>query len=143
MRQSVHSEPEFLAMVDRIRGADLAYTNLEVVVGDYEGYPSAEPGGTYMRTPPEMLEEYKWMGFDIVSTANNHSLDHTYGGLLVTLEHLRAAGIPCSGTGRNLAEAREPAYIETPGGRAASTKSPYRPSQPRDSTTTPSRATTS
>jgi len=119
MRQSVHSEPEYLKMVERIRSTDLAYTNLEVVLCEYEGYPAAESGGTYMRADPAMIDEYKWMGFDIVSTANNHSLDYMYGGLLATMRILKEAGMPYSGTGRNLAEAREPAYIETRGGRVA------------------------
>ncbi len=119
MRQSVHSEPEFLEMVERIRGADLAYTNLEAVLCDYEGYPAEEPGGTYMRADPTMLDEYIWYGFDIFSTANNHSLDYSVGGLLATIDNLKDAGVPYSGTGENLAEAREPAYIETRGGRAA------------------------
>jgi len=119
MRQSVHTEPEFLEMVERIRGADLAYTNLEVLLCDYDCYPAAESGGTYMRSDPAMLDEYRWMGFDIFSTANNHSLDYSVGGLLATIKNLKDAGVPYSGTGENLAEAREPAYIETRGGRAA------------------------
>ena len=119
MKQSVHSEPEYLEMVERIRSADLAYTNLEVVLCDFDCYPSAEPGGTYMRADPAMLDEYRWFGFDIVSTANNHSLDYSVGGLLATIKHLKDAGVPYSGTGENLALARAPGYIETRGGRVA------------------------
>lgn len=119
MRQSVHSEPRFLEMVSLIRGADVAFTNLEMLLHDYEGYPAAECGGTYTRADSEMIEELKWMGFDIVSTANNHSLDYMYGGLITTLEHLDAAGVPHAGTGLNLAEARQPTYLETPRGRIA------------------------
>lgn len=119
MKQSVHSEPEFLGMVDIIRMADLSFTNLEMLLHDFEGYPAAESGGTYVRAPPSMIEELKWMGFDLVSTANNHSLDYTYGGLLRTLEVLDDAGVPHAGTGIDLAEARKPAYIETAEGRVA------------------------
>jgi len=117
MKQSVHAEPRFLEMVDLIRGADLAFTNLEMLLHDYEGYPAAESGGTYTRADPEMIWELTWMGFDMVSTANNHSLDYMYGGLITTLEHLDAAGVPHAGTGIDLAEARQPAYLETPQGR--------------------------
>ena len=119
MKQSVHAEPRFLEMVDIIRGADLAFTNLEMLLHDYEGYPAAECGGTYTRADPEMIYELAWMGFDMVSTANNHSLDYMYGGLITTLEHLDAAGVPHAGTGIDLAEARQPAYLETPQGRVA------------------------
>ncbi|MFQ6053409.1 MAG: CapA family protein, partial [Candidatus Bathyarchaeia archaeon] len=103
-----------LEMVDLIRSADVAFTNLEMLLHDYEGYPAAECGGTYTRADPSMIEELKWMGYDIVSTANNHSLDYMYGGLFKTIEHLDAAGVPHAGTGRDLAEARQPAYQETP-----------------------------
>ena len=119
MRQSVHSEPRFLDLVELIREADVAFTNLEMLLHDFDGYPAAESGGTYTRASPAMIEELKWMGFDIVSTANNHSLDYTYGGLLTTLEVLDAAGIPHAGTGIDLADARRPTYLETPKGRVA------------------------
>jgi poly-gamma-glutamate capsule biosynthesis protein CapA/YwtB (metallophosphatase superfamily) len=119
MRQSVHSEPRFLEMVELIRGADMAFTNLEMLLHDYAGYPAAECGGTYTRADPGMIEELKWMGFDIVSTANNHSLDYMYGGLKTTLEHIDSAGIPHAGTGLDLAQARQPAYLEMPRGRVA------------------------
>jgi poly-gamma-glutamate capsule biosynthesis protein CapA/YwtB (metallophosphatase superfamily) len=121
MKQSVHSEPRFLEMVELIRGADVAFTNLEMLLHDYEdgAYPAAECGGTYLRADPSMIQELTWMGFDIVSTANNHSLDYMYGGLLKTIEHLDAARIPYAGTGRDLGEARQPAYLETLQGRVA------------------------
>lgn len=121
MKQSVHSESCFLEMVELIREADVAFTNLEVLLHDYEDgvYPAAECGGTYMRADPSMIKELQWMGFDIVSTANNHSLDYMVGGLFKTIEHLDAARIPHAGTGRDLAKARQPAYLETPHGRVA------------------------
>ncbi len=121
MRQSVHSEPEFTELVNLIREADVAFTNLEMNLHDYEddAYPAAECGGTYTRADPEMIDELKWMGFDIFSTANNHSLDYMYGGLRKTIEHLEEAGVPHAGTGMDLAEARQPAYLETGKGRVA------------------------
>ena len=121
MRQSVHTEPEFIEMVDLIRSADVAFTNFEMLVHDYGGdaYPAAQSGGTYMRADPSIVEEIKWMGFDIVSTANNHSLDYMYGGLFETKEHLEMAGLHHAGTGKDLAEARQPTYVETTQGRVA------------------------
>ncbi len=64
MRQSVHSEPEFLKMVDLIRSADIAFTNHEMLLHDYEDvvWPSPESGGTYVRAPPQMIDELMWMG---------------------------------------------------------------------------------
>ncbi len=121
MRQSVYSEPEFIRLVSLIRDADLAFTNLEMNLHDYgdDCYPAAESGETYTRAPPNTIDELTWMGFDIFATANNHSLDYMYGGLLSTISYLEAAGVPHAGTGRDLAEARAPAYLETEKGRVA------------------------
>jgi poly-gamma-glutamate synthesis protein (capsule biosynthesis protein) len=121
MRQSVHSEPRYKEMLEIIRNADLAFTNFEMLVHDYQDncYPTSQSRGTYTRAPPYVIDEIKWMGFNVVSTANNHSLDYMYGGLLSTKQHLDRAGLPHAGTGKNLAQARQPTYLETPQGRVA------------------------
>ncbi len=119
MRLSVYDEKRFLSMIELIRGADLAFTNLEILLHNFEGYPAAESGGTYGRAEPYMAEELKWAGFDIVSRANNHSMDYSVGGLVATTRALDKAGLVHAGVGMNLAEAREPAYIETKKGRVA------------------------
>ena len=54
-----------------------------------------------------------------MSTACNHSLDYSYGGLFSTWAALDEAGLVHAGTGMNLAEAREPAYLDTGKGRVA------------------------
>jgi poly-gamma-glutamate synthesis protein (capsule biosynthesis protein) len=108
-------------LLEVIRSVDVAFTNLEMLIHDYDEdcYPAAECGGTYVRAAPEMLDELKWMGFNIVSTANNHSLDYMYGGLFSTIRYLDEAGLPFAGTGRDLAEARGPVYMDTGKGRVA------------------------
>src|SRR5262245_5945941 len=63
MKLSVHTDPPFLKMIDLIRGADAAFTNLEMLLHDYEPYPSTESGGTYMRADPSMAKELVWAGF--------------------------------------------------------------------------------
>lgn len=128
-RLSVFDEPEFLALRDLMRGSDAAFVNLESVVRHQdEGNPSVTRG-TYMTTPPELLSELSWLGVSMVSTANNHAYDYGEGGLLATMRHLEQAGIMYAGSGRNLAEARRPGYLDTPGGRVAliSTTATYRP----------------
>jgi len=121
-RVSVCTEARFLSLVGILREADVAYTHFETIVHDYEGdeiYPSADPGRTPMRSPRFVVDELKWMGFDILSLAHNHCLDYSYGGLFSTWNALNEAGLPHAGTGRNLAEAREPAYLDTRKGRIA------------------------
>ena len=76
MKLSVHTDPPFLKMIDLIRGADVAFTNLEMLLHDYEPYPSTESGGTYMRADPAIAKELVWAGFDMVARANNHTGDY-------------------------------------------------------------------
>ena len=121
-RPSLCGEERFLSLLQVLRDADVAYTQLEIPVHDYKGpelYPAAEAGHNWARAPLYVVEELKWAGFDIVSTASNHSLDYSYGGLYSTWKALKKANMPYAGTGMNLAEARGPAYLETPKGRVA------------------------
>jgi poly-gamma-glutamate synthesis protein (capsule biosynthesis protein) len=128
-RLSVFDEPEFLALRSLFRECHAGFVNLESVVRrPDEGAPGVTRG-TYMTTPPELLSDLAWMGISMVSTANNHAYDYGEGGLLATMRHLEQAGIAFAGSGRNLAEARRPAYLDTPGGRVAlvATTATFRP----------------
>lgn len=119
-RLSPFTEPEYLAMIDVIQSADLAFANLEVLLHTYEeGYPATHSGGTWMAADPSMAGELVWAGFDMVSLANNHTMDYGAGGLRATIQALGAAGLVYAGAGENLARARAPAYRETAGGRVA------------------------
>jgi poly-gamma-glutamate capsule biosynthesis protein CapA/YwtB (metallophosphatase superfamily) len=121
-RLSVYRDENFISLVKILREADVAITHFETLIHDYDGpgiYPAAEAGGTWMRSPRFVVDELKWMGFDLVSCASNHSLDYSYGGLFSTMKALAEGGIPYAGVGRNLGEAREPAYLETGKGRVA------------------------
>jgi len=59
------------------------------------------------------------MGISIVSKANNHATDWGTEGLSATLSTLAVAGIVQAGSGKGLAEARAPGYVETRHGTAA------------------------
>ena len=116
---TVFKEPEYLALVDLMRGADIAFANLETTVRHRdEGAPNFTQG-TPMTTAPALLEDLKWMGLGILANANNHATDYGTGGVTAMIRHLRAARLPCAGAGANLAEARAPAYADTPAGRVA------------------------
>jgi poly-gamma-glutamate capsule biosynthesis protein CapA/YwtB (metallophosphatase superfamily) len=116
---SVYGEPEFLEMIDLIRGADVAFTNLEMLFHDYESFPMATSGGTYMRADPVLAEELAWAGFDMVSRANNHSGDYGVVAMDLTTEYVAAAGLVQAGVGGSLAEAREAKFLETATARVA------------------------
>jgi len=118
-RLAVYREPEFLALRDVLRGADACFANLESMVIRYgEGSPALRTG-THMVTEPELLEDLKWFGFNMLSCANSHSLNFGEEGLLLQNRYLDAAGIVHAGTGANLREASSPAYLDTPNGRVA------------------------
>ncbi len=118
-RMSVFKEKRFMDVVQLLRGADVAFTNAEVTFHNYEVPPTLTPGGGYMAAHPQMAKELQWMGINIVACANNHSYDFGEAGILATINNLDAVGLVHAGTGRNLAEARMPAYLETNNGRVA------------------------
>ncbi len=120
-RLSAFDEPEFLFLRDLIQDSDAAFVNLEVLFHNFEPeiIPATQSGGTYMRADPAIAKELVWMGFDMVSMANNHTGDYGYGGLRSTTKAVDEVGLMHAGTGENLAEARTPGYLETPKGRVA------------------------
>ena len=111
------TEPEYLALLQLLRSSDAAIANLETVVRyPQEGHPNFTMG-TPMTTPPAVLDDLKWMGFQMMSIANNHATDYGVAGVESMVAHLRQAGLKASGAGSNLAAARAPAYLDTPCGR--------------------------
>lgn len=119
MKLSVHTDPPFLKMIDLIRGADVAFTNLEMLLHDYEPYPSTESGGTYMRADPAIAKELVWAGFDMVARANNHTGDYGVEGARLTTKHVADAGLVQAGFGESLREAREAKFLDTGKARVA------------------------
>jgi poly-gamma-glutamate capsule biosynthesis protein CapA/YwtB (metallophosphatase superfamily) len=112
-------ESAFLALRDLCAGADASFANLETTVRELdEGTPNMTQG-TPMSTPPALLDDLRWMGFGLLSCANNHATDYGADGLTAMLAHLRRARIAHAGAGRTLAEARRPAYLDTGAGRVA------------------------
>ena len=116
---SVYREPAFLDLIGLIRGADAAFTNLEMLFHDYEPYPMTQSGGTYMRAEPALAWELVWAGFDMVARANNHTGDYGELGMTLTSRHVEKAGLVQAGVGNSLAEAREAAFLDTARGRVA------------------------
>jgi poly-gamma-glutamate capsule biosynthesis protein CapA/YwtB (metallophosphatase superfamily) len=123
-RVSTCTDERFLAAVDIVRSATLGFTNLEGCIQageDWHAYLAGNGrGATYIRTPPFVGDELTWMGFDLLSLANNHAVDFGEGGVLTTLRHLeRWPGLAGAGLGATLAEASAARYVETAGGVVA------------------------
>ncbi len=111
-RISAHQDEPSRRLVDLIRDADVAFTNLEVLPNDFRGYPAVECGGTHLAAPSFVLDDLLAMGFDLFACANNHSLDYSIEGLVATIEALERRDTAFAGIGRTLADARMPVYLD-------------------------------
>lgn len=108
------SQDDVQAIFDHIEAADVSFMNLEIAIHDFEGYPIGDGKyDAYGQADPPVAMDVKKQGFMIVSRANNHAMDYTEGGMNATSRYLDEAGVYHAGTGSNLAEAREPSYMET------------------------------
>ncbi len=76
-----------------IKSVDLAFGNLEVTLAGkpYKGYPQ-------FSSPDELAIKLKEIGFDVLVTANNHSLDRRKKGLERTVRVLDSLEILHTGT---------------------------------------------
>ncbi len=128
-RMPPYEDAAFTEMLRLVRSADAKFTNLEMVLSDYRGTPVVESGGMNLSAEPAVAADLMQMGFNLTAFANNHTLNYGEEGCTRTLDALAAMGWVCAGAGRTLAEARLPAFLETPRGRiglvaCASTFSP-------------------
>ncbi len=92
-----HDYSECFAYVkDEISAADFAVCNLEVPLAGppYAGYPQ-------FSAPDDYARGIRDAGFDIVMTANNHSMDRRVDGFLRTLAVLDSLGLDHFGTYRD------------------------------------------
>lgn len=120
VQRRIHPDSDgFSDIRDHLSKSDVRYVNLETTLHRGEHYANQFSGGSYLRADPETLDDVKAYGFNLLSFANNHSMDFDRGGLMATKASVDAAGIPNAGAGANMDEAAAPAYLETPCGRAA------------------------
>jgi len=102
----------FRKVAPTLAAADLVFGNLESVISD----KGTKQGSIYsFRAQPKMLGGLKLAGFDVLSIANNHSLDYGIEALLDSQERLRQAGIIPVGAGKSAAQARAPALFNIKG----------------------------
>jgi len=92
--------------------ADLVIGNLETpVAGEqvgYSGYPR-------FNAPTEIIYDLKDAGVDVLTTANNHSMDQWESGAINTINNLDKAGILHTGTFKSKEEREEPLVIDVNG----------------------------
>ncbi len=90
--------PVFANVAKYITKADIAIGNLETTFAGeargYSGYPT-------FNSPASLGTALKNIGIDVLSTANNHSMDKGESGVISTLDTLDEIGISHTGTARS------------------------------------------
>lgn len=91
----------FKNITNYISDADIAIGNLETTFSGksrgYTGYPT-------FNTPEQLGKNLKDLGLDVITTANNHSIDKGYSGIVSTLDFLDEFGLDHTGTARTQEE---------------------------------------
>ena len=109
-------EPCFAPVAPRISAADIAIGNLETTLSGpergYTGYPM-------FNTPDSFAEALVKSGFDVLTTANNHTLDRGTSGLTRTLDVLDGLGAQHTGAARTAEEAERVLVADVNGAKVA------------------------
>ncbi|WHX32522.1 CapA family protein [Brevibacillus agri] len=112
----------FAPVAPILSGADLTIGNLETTFSG-KGQPyqigSARTGYPRFNCPDELARDLKQVGFDVVTTVNNHCLDGGPNGLCRTLDVLDRYKLAHTGTYRSPQEASIPFVREVNGIRIA------------------------
>lgn len=84
-----------------LKGADFSVGNLETPISDrapYRGEILTHEGPFYCNAPIEYMDALQYAGFDMLTTANNHTLDAGVHGLCQTILNARKFGFIQTGT---------------------------------------------
>lgn len=88
-------KPMFKQVKKYIEESDISIANQETIIGGTElglsGYPA-------FNSPIEVGYALKELGVDIVTTANNHSLDRGEKGIIASIQNWKKIGIPYTGS---------------------------------------------
>lgn len=95
-RDSFDFLPVYRNVVSLLQSSDFTFGNLETVTagresGGYSGYP-------FFNTPSSFINALDESGFDLLVTANNHSLDRSEKGVLKTIDEIKKRNLNYVGT---------------------------------------------
>ena len=115
--------PSFKWVKPMIDSYDYAIANLETTLAGEDGqrkirvdqFYKGYSGYPVFNAPDILVDNLKESGFDLLATANNHTLDSKETGLLRTLDVLDAAGIAHLGTYRTKEEQDRPFVVDVEG----------------------------
>jgi poly-gamma-glutamate capsule biosynthesis protein CapA/YwtB (metallophosphatase superfamily) len=103
----------FQHVANTLRSADIAFCNSEQTYAEGGYLVRGHGTNSESRNLPAVVSA----GFDVISLANNHTLDWGSETLLETMKKLRKAGLPYIGAGENIDKARQPVILESKGNR--------------------------
>jgi poly-gamma-glutamate synthesis protein (capsule biosynthesis protein) len=112
-----YSFAAYFPEVKHLLQGDWVFANLETpIAGEdlngFSGYPM-------FNAPEALADAIREAGFNVVSTANNHTMDRREQGVLRTLENVRSRGIATVGTHMSAEEAEQVLIMEKNGIRMA------------------------
>jgi poly-gamma-glutamate capsule biosynthesis protein CapA/YwtB (metallophosphatase superfamily) len=89
----------FAKVKKSLDGADILFGNFESTFTNSSqvGKDTSRPMVFAFRTPPTFANVFKKTGFDILSVANNHSLDFSQVGFADTMKNINSAGMKAVG----------------------------------------------
>ncbi len=88
-------------------------------LADQISNPVEDSGGSHLGAHEWVIDELLAAGINLFAMPNNHSLNYGVTGLLALIDVLDGRDIIWAGIGRNLGEARMPAYLDTSAGSVA------------------------
>lgn len=111
--------PGFAPLARQLRRNHACFSDLEVaLLGARAGAPTRKLD-TVHTADPIVLDCLRDFGVSFLATSNNHAFDVGTGGILDTMDALRARGLAFAGTGMTLDEAAAPGFQDTAAGRLA------------------------
>ena len=122
---------------DSFRVIQPLFESVDIMAGNFEGTLAGEEAGYTQKrpeappptaddpnpkqpfqtfnAPDELADNLKAVGFDLLTTANNHSVDRGLEGLFRTVDVIKAAGIAQTGTFLKEEDREQPCLIEANG----------------------------
>lgn len=112
IKRPVKNSGEFDEIQAAVKWGDVRFTNFEGTIrGTYGGGPTKV--GYVSASESNVLDELKWIGFNLLSLSNNHAYDWGAGGVMSTLEEVSQRGFAYAGLGQDLTTARQPGRLRT------------------------------
>ena len=81
--QRLPRDAKLAALKQYLEGFDVRFTNFEILLHDFEVFPAPVSGGTWACARPAVLQDLQYLGFNLYTWANNHTIDWNLGGIFI------------------------------------------------------------